>query len=71
MIRPAGSSAALLMRRPLESFCVLALTALLTLVRFRSEFSAVTLVLICNPILSYLLHDERSAASCHNFCSER
>src|SRR5690349_14828859 len=57
IIRPAGSSAAVLMRKPLDRRSMLVLTFVATTPRLRKALSAVTLVLICNPITVGLLHD--------------
>src|SRR5437762_11771 len=60
MTSPAGSSAAWLMRSPLDRRWMLVLTLPETFCRLRRAFSAVTLVLICNPIIfPLLLHDVR------------
>src|SRR5688572_16709163 len=65
MISPAGSSAARLMRRPLDNRSMLLLTLPETSCKFRRELSALMLVLIRKLMEYFLLRDAPSvAASC-------
>src|SRR5438067_725924 len=71
MMRPAGSSAAWLIRRPLDSFSILLLTVALTFCRLRRAPSAVTFVLICNPIYVCLLRELPVSEVCEMVCCLR
>src|SRR5881275_419798 len=59
MMRPAGSSAALLILRPDDSFSILADTEVLVWSRLRRAFKAVTLVLILRLMDRTLLPEGR------------